>query len=366
MSEPFIGQITIFGFGFAPQGWAFCQGQLLPLSQNIPLFRILGTNYGGNGSTTFALPNLQGIPVGAGQGPGRSGYSIGQDGGEATVTLAPQEIPSHSHAFDVVTEQATNASPEGNQLAKAWRAQAHTDSVVSFYSDNPNNAKTALAPNAIVANGSGAAHNNMQPYLTLNFCIAMQGVMPSPDGAPAPVRQPLLGEISICAFNNPPAGWALCQGQTLQINQNQALFSLLGTTYGGDAERTFALPDLRGRVPLNFGANFFIGQMGGEESHTLSAAEMPSHSHALLADATSTSVGNTPSPATVLGMSLGKSVPDNVPFTAYLYNTAAGTANLAGQSLGNTGGGQPHLNMMPSLALAFCININMNSPFPTR
>lgn len=360
--NPYVGQIAIFGFNFAPSGWAFCQGQLLPISRNTALFSILGTVYGGNGSTTFALPNLQGVPVGAGQGPGRSEYFLGQTGGQAAVTLVPSEIPSHSHAFNAATDQATTASPEGNLLAKAQQAQAQTDNIVSFYSNNPGNAKTALAPNAIVANGSGQPHDNLQPYLTLNYCVALQGVMPNQP--PPEVREPFCGEISICAFGNPPAGWALCQGQILPINENQALFALLGATYGGDGQRTFALPDLRGRVPLNFGANFGLGQQGGEESHTLSPAEMPSHSHPLMADATSASVGNTPSPAAVLGVSSGKSVPNNVAFTANLYNTAAASANLAGQSLGNSGGGQPHSNMMPSLALSFCIALQ--GLFPGR
>jgi microcystin-dependent protein len=364
MSEPFLGQIAIFGFNFEPQGWAFCRGQLLMVSRNTSLFSIFGTTFGGNGTTNFALPNLQGIPIGAGQGPGRSDYFLGQTGGEPAVTLMPQQMPSHSHAFNAVTDQATSVSPGGNQLAKAWQAQAQTDNVASFYSSNPGSANTALAPNAIVASGSGQPHNNMQPYLTLNFCVAIQGVWPQRDGPPAALGQPFIGEISICSFSNPPAGWALCQGQLLPINQNQALYSLLATMYGGDGRTTFALPDLRGRVPLNAAANFYLGQFGGEEAHALSTTEMPSHSHALMADATSPDVGNTPSPATVLGQSVGKVVPGDTPFTAYLYNSAAGTANLAGQSLGNTGLGQPHLNMMPSLALSFCISLN--GPYPNR
>jgi microcystin-dependent protein len=359
MSAPLIGQIAIFAFNFEPPGWAFCRGQMLPISQNVQLFSIFRNTYGGDGRTSFALPNLQGIPVGAGQGPGRSDYTLGQAGGEATVTLTPQQMPSHSHAFNAVTDQASSASPQGNQLAKAWKAQAKTDSVASFYSDNPDNAKTALAPNAILASGSGQAHNNMQPYLTLNFCVAMEGVVPSPDGAPAPVRQPFLGEISICAFGNPPPGWALCEGQMLPIISNEPLFSLLFATYGNDGERGFALPDLRGRVPLNLdpGPNSSLGQIGGEEAHALSVAEMPAHNHALMADATSPT-GNTPSPGTVLGKSVGKVVPGNAPFTANLYNPATPDAKLAGSSLGNSGGGQPHLNMMPSLALSFCICLN--------
>jgi len=173
--NPYVGQIAIFGFNFAPAGWAFCQGQLLSIAQNAQLFSIIGNNYGGNGFSDFALPNLQGVPVGAGQSPGRSDYTLGQTGGEVAVTLTPQQMPSQSHAFNAMTDQATSASPEGNQLARAWQAQAQTDNVASFYSNNLGNAKTALAPNALVVNGSGRPHNNLQPYLTLNFCIALQG-----------------------------------------------------------------------------------------------------------------------------------------------------------------------------------------------
>jgi microcystin-dependent protein len=102
----YVGQIAIFGFNFAPAGWAFCQGQLLSIAQNPQLFSIIGNNYGGNGSSDFALPNLQGVPVGAGQAPGRSDYTLGQTGGEVAVTLTPQQMPSHSHAFNAVTDQA--------------------------------------------------------------------------------------------------------------------------------------------------------------------------------------------------------------------------------------------------------------------
>jgi microcystin-dependent protein len=362
--NPYLGQIAIFGFNYAPQGWAFCQGQLLSIAQNTALFSILGTLYGGNGQSTFALPDLQGVPVGAGQGPGLADYELGETGGEAAVTLLPQQMPSHSHGFNAVNDQTTDASPEGRQLGRAWQPNGQTENFVFFYSNNPGNATTALAPDAIAASGSGQPHNNLQPYATLNFCIAVQGVMPPRDGTPAPVRQPFCGELSICAFGNAPAGWALCEGQLLPINRNQELFSLLGTTYGGDGRTSFALPDLRGRVPLNFGNAFSLGQSGGQEAHALTLAEMPSHGHPLMADATPNSQSNTPSPATVLGRSSGEATPGGTRFTANLYNTASAGAHLAGQTIGATGGGQPHLNMMPSLALSFCIRLS--GPFPSR
>ena len=198
--DPFVGQVSIFGFIFPPKGWAFCQGQLLPLSQNIALFSILGTSYGGNGVSTFALPNLQGkAAVGAGQGPGLSAYSLGDTGGQAAVALQSPQMPSHRHAFVASTSAATAPSPQGNMLARAARPVVHaaeapaemevaapgpapapapTEIDANFYSENAANARTALAGGAIGASGGNQPHNNMQPYLALNFCIALQGVMP--------------------------------------------------------------------------------------------------------------------------------------------------------------------------------------------
>jgi microcystin-dependent protein len=357
----YIGQIKIFAFSYAPQNWALCQGQLLPISQNTALFMLLGNVYGGNGTTNFALPDLQGIPVGAGQAPGGSNYQRGESGGDAAVTLTPHQLPSHNHAFSTVADMANNATPGGYQPAWSWK-QAENDLVIDMYAEPPT-PTTALAQNAIATSGSGRPHNNLQPYVTLNFSIATAGVWPQPDGPPAPAGQPFTGEIAICAFGNPPAGWKLCEGQVSPIAQNQQLFSLIGTTYGGDA-RNFALPDLRGRVPLNVGANFAIGQRGGEEAHLLSEAEMPAHSHALMANATSQHVGPQAAAVTVWGTSSGKQLPFKTPFTANLYNTAAANAQLAGASIGGAGGGQPHPNMMPSLALSFCICLN--GLFPSR
>ena len=191
--DPFIGQICIFGFSFAPKGWALCQGQLMPLSQNTALFSILGVSYGGDGRSTFALPNLQGnAAVGAGEGPGLGEYSIGETGGEAAVKLLSTEMPHHNHAFVASTAAATAQSPQGNLLASATRPFVHaggeaeaevaapgpTQIEANFYSANPGSAKTALASSAIAPLGGNQPHNNMQPYLTLNFCIALQGVMP--------------------------------------------------------------------------------------------------------------------------------------------------------------------------------------------
>jgi microcystin-dependent protein len=152
----------------------------------------------------------------------------------------------------------------------------------------------------------------------------------------------------------------------LPVAQNQALHSLLGPIYGGDGIRSFALPDLRGRAPLGSNANFFVGQRGGEESHTLSLAEMPSHNHAMLVDGVSTTaISCWPSANAVLGRSSGIAVPSNHPFSALLYNSGSANTTLSGQALGNTGNGQPHENRMPSLALSFCIRVS-GGAYPSR
>jgi microcystin-dependent protein len=175
-----------------------------------------------------------------------------------------------------------------------------------------------------------------------------------------------LGQIDVFACDSVPAGWAKCQGQTMPVNANQALFSLLGTAYGGDGRTTFVLPDLRGRVPVGSSQSFSMGMQGGEEAHTLSEAEMPAHTHALMADATPGEVGSTPSAATVLGQSSGAVVPAGPAFGAALYAAAPVGAQMHGQTIAPAGGSQPHENRMPSLALNFCICVDPHAQYPVR
>lgn len=177
MTDQFVAEIRIFPFNFAPKGWAQCNGQLLPISQNTALFSLLGTNYGGNGISTFGLPNLQGnVPLFYGQGPGLSLYDVGQSGGSSTVTLLESEIPSHNHTVNATTASGTTADPNSNLLSDGdWSFQGNTGKL-QYYSTQA--ASTTMSPNLVSPNGSSFPHNNMMPYLTLNFCIAMQGIFP--------------------------------------------------------------------------------------------------------------------------------------------------------------------------------------------
>jgi microcystin-dependent protein len=169
--DPFYAEIRIFPFNFPPKGWAFCDGQILPLSQNTALFSLLGTTYGGDGKSTFALPNLQGaVPMHPGQGPGLSLHDLGETGGTETVTLLESEIPAHSHAVQA------NAAPSDLQLPGSDRALARATGGNAYKA--PPAATTQLSDQALTPAGGDQPHNNLQPYLTLNFCIALQGVFP--------------------------------------------------------------------------------------------------------------------------------------------------------------------------------------------
>jgi len=172
MADPFVAEIRIFPFNFAPKGWAWCDGQLLPLSQNTALFSLLGTTYGGDGKSNFALPDMQGnAPMHPGQGPGLSLHDLGETGGTETVTLLESEIPVHSHAMKATVEN-------GTQGTLAPNITLATSIAGSLYQSNTNSNLVTMNPQAISPAGGDQPHNNMMPYLTLYFNIALQGVYP--------------------------------------------------------------------------------------------------------------------------------------------------------------------------------------------
>jgi microcystin-dependent protein len=175
MSSPFLGEIRIFAGSFAPNGWAFCDGRLITISQNTALFSLLGTTYGGNGVSNYALPNLQGrAPLQAGQGPGLSIYDLGQSGGETTVTLTSPEMPSHTHAVSCYDGSGDVTNPVGS----VWASTNVGKQKQNLYSQTPGSSPQQSAQ-AFTPIGGSSPHNNMPPYLTLTFIIALQGVFPS-------------------------------------------------------------------------------------------------------------------------------------------------------------------------------------------
>jgi microcystin-dependent protein len=171
MAQPYVGEIRMFGGNFAPAGWEFCNGQLLPISENETLFNLIGTTYGGDGQATFALPDLQGrLPVHQGTGQGLSAYVIGETGGVETVTLTTQQIPGHTHAVQAYGDQpGSAANPGGKLLAQSFN-------VVPFINDVPTGSFNAAAVDLV---GGNQPHTNIQPYLCISFIISLFGIFPS-------------------------------------------------------------------------------------------------------------------------------------------------------------------------------------------
>jgi len=168
MSDQFVGEIRMFAGNFAPVGWATCDGQILPISQNTALFSLLGTNYGGNGTTNFGLPNLAGsVPINQGQGPGLTARVVGEIAGTAAVTLIPAETPAHTHQVLASSNDANTAGPAG-----AVPAAVETPPLYR------NDTNATMAANAVAPIGSGLPHNNMQPYQAVTFIIALVGIFP--------------------------------------------------------------------------------------------------------------------------------------------------------------------------------------------
>ena len=170
MAEPFLSEMRMFSFNFAPKGWALCNGQFLPINQNQALFALLGTTFGGNGQTTFALPNLQGrTPIHVG-----SGHTLGEAGGGTAVTLSIAQMPEHVHL-------ATASSADGNVPVPFANNQGNLLAAEPNQVYGPANNLTALSAGTVTNVGGSQAHTNMQPYLTINYCIALQGIFPSPN-----------------------------------------------------------------------------------------------------------------------------------------------------------------------------------------
>jgi microcystin-dependent protein len=239
---PFVGQVTLSAAARVPTGFAPANGQVTPISQNTALFSILGVNYGGDGRSTFALPDLRGrAAVEAGSGRGLTPQLVGEETGVESVTLLQSQLPPHSHTL-----------PPG---------AGHTG-----------------------ITGGGLPQTNMQPTLALHYIVATEGVYPVRDGGAIDPTLPFLGQITLFAGTYAPGGWAFADGQLMPIQQNAALFSILGPTYGGDGRTTFALPDLQDRIPVGFGqgpglSNWSLGQVSGLESLVLTEAQMPAHVH---------------------------------------------------------------------------------------
>ena len=343
-SEPVIGETRWFAGNFAPRGTALCDGQLLAVSQNDALFATLGTTFGGDGRTTFGLPEMRGrMPVDDGSGPGLARLNLGQEGGTETERLNTNQLPTHTHTLMASSELGESTDPQGNVLHTGQHPFLHrmyrgSGTPVNMHQDS-------------IASTGGESHTNLPPFLAINCLINLVGLFTFPDG---PGGQTFLGEIRWVGFNFEPRGWARCDGQTLPIDQNTALFSILGTTYGGDGDETFRLPDLRGRMPMHTTTSN-LGDKAGLQSVSLTVDEIASHNHQLRA---TMSNGDSGVPTNNL-LATGTH-----PYAQRIYQSNTLDINMGSQAITNTGGGAAHNNMPPFLTL-HCI-IALTGTVPPR
>jgi microcystin-dependent protein len=348
MNEGFLGQIILFAGNFPPKNWAFCNGQTLSVYENEALYSLLGDTYGGNGQSTFNLPDLRGVvPVNPGISPvSGTSYSLGVRGGTETTILSQNQLPSHNHSLvgqnnmavsgnitatmNVNNNAQNGSNPSGQYLGIEGGGGG-------LYANNTDN--TTLNADAISVNSGGLTVNgsatqigntglnqpfsNMQPYLPLNYIICTQGVYPQQDMP----MDGYLGQIILFASQYaPPTNWEICSGQSIPIAGYEDLYSILGTIYGGNGQTAFKLPDLRGIVPVCAGVspvsgiNYALGVRGGTETTTLNQNQLPAHNHPLIGQN-------------------NMSVSGNIIATMKVNNTTQNGSNPSGQYLGKEGGG---------------------------
>src|SRR5436190_2042206 len=285
-ADPLLGEIMLVPYNFAPRGWAFCQGQILSISQNTALFSLLGTTWGGNGQTTFALPDLRGrTTIGTGPGPGLTNRALGETGGVEQFSLSASNLPPHAHTLPNTTCTTLTVGAGPGLSSQTLGQIGGTEDSTLTVAQMPAHQHSIDPPGSFTGTtGNNQPQGTMQPTLALHPVIALEGIFPSRGGGSGSVDEPLLGQIDLFAGNFAPSGWAFCDGQILSIAQNTALFSLLGTTYGGNGQTTFALPDLGDRLAVDFGqglglSNVDLGQSWGTESVTLNESQLAAHTN---------------------------------------------------------------------------------------
>jgi microcystin-dependent protein len=337
LEDYYVGEIRIMAFEQVPAGWARCDGQLLSANDYPTLYAYIGNTFGGSGEM-FALPNLTGrIPIH--RGPG---HPLTVAGGEEAHVLTLDQMPSHSHAARCAGVPGDDPSPSG----RAWGVQS---AALAYSDDTPG---VSLSAAAVSSKGSGVAHDNMPPFLTLHFCIALDGEGTSNE---APATQPFAGEIRMFPYDfAPPFGWAFCDGGVLNVADNSGLFRMIGAAYGGDGHTTYGLPDLQGRAPMHPGRGpglsaRALGDAGGVQAVTLTAAHMPAHNHDVRVR---TAVGTAGAPAgNVFAAASARALSAG-------YASQPPTASMSPMAVGATEGGVAHNNMAPYLPISFCISLN--------
>lgn len=321
---PYPGEIRLFAGNVAPAGWAFCHGQEAAPNALPTLYAAIGTRFGGDGRATFRLPDLRGrVPV------HRSERIVhGASGGTETVALAAAEIPEHGHGLPLAAPASAESSLHGRALNVA-----------------AGNGGSAVNLGTMTSSGLGTTHPNVQPYLALNYIIALD------DGASGP----MVGEVRLYAGTATPDGWARCDGQRLDVGAFGDLYTVIGTTYGGDGRQAFAVPDLRGRVAIQAGrgaglATRKLGESGGEALVVLREDQLPSHEHAAEIRVASAEGSR------ALLVAAGRGVATQA--------SAADANRIAAVPTGSSGESAGHSNLQPYLTLTCIIACQGRLPEP--
>lgn len=333
MSGRLLGEIVLFAGRSAPRGWALCDGQILEVDDHPRLFGRIGETFGGDGRTTFTLPDFRGrVPLHSGQGSGLSPYKMGDKGGSESVALRTAELPAHNHPVQATSGAGCSKEPQGHILAQssAWDVY------------RPNVPGDDMHPGAIAAAGEGEPHDNMLPFLCLNFIIAMRD---GGSNGQAKDKGSPWGAVEMVAGNQVPDGYVPCDGRLLPVSRHRELFESISTTYGGDGVENFAVPDLRGRAALHAGQALGLsprrlGACGGSAKIVLKTPNLPSHTHTLVGTHCPAKTGNP------RGNTLAQ---------AGYQSRDAELAEMAPEAIAETGEGRPHDNMQPYLVLLFII-----------
>lgn len=328
--DNYLSEIRAFAFPFVPRGWLPCDGRSLPVATNLALYHLIGNTYGGDGST-FKLPDLR-ERVTIGNGPA---YPYFAQGGEERHPLTLNEMPRHTHQAVASTINRDSTTPEGHY----WPAD-------SGYTKESN---ALMSVDALALVGYGKGHDNMSPYQAINYAIATEGIFPSGNFGGG-----YLGSIKLFPGKLESEDCVPCDGRVLPIASHAALFSLLGSSYGGDGKTTFALPDLRGRAPVCFATGrhdfglteYQLGQAAGVTTVTLTPDQMPFHYHPAVASTN----GNVQSPEGQVWAN-----DDNRPPVKCFASQKGAGAPMNRTALGEAGGDQPHNNMMPFQAIQYLI-----------
>ena len=348
--DPFMGEIRMMASDRAPVGWVTCDGQALSPSNHPELFEKVGTAFGGDGTTSFLLPDLRGrAPVHVGRE-----HPLGRAGGAEKVGLGVAHLPSHGHGANGTLADAAHTSIEGNVPATLARTAQSAYGTIE-----PLN---AISPDMVSASGGGEPHENMQPFVCLNFVMALEGDWPAPGPRPipAPVESPFVGEVRLWATGGDfvEKDFLPCDGRELPIAQHTALYHVIGDRFGPAVPGNFKLPLLDDRVPVHAGQGDgltarAVGQAGGVAEVELTEAEMPLHDHRYRIAATEA----------VEGSPKGQALAQGVGVSVYGRGREGYPVELAEEAVLPAGSGKAHDNMQPYVAMKYHIAIKGIFPF---